>query len=67
MFNFLKKAFKKKESVEKVEEVSENYDTRLCAVCNYPIGESKKRYVQGKVLHKKCFKNKLKDVINGRY
>ena len=44
----------------------ENWDSRECIMCGKEIGIDRKRYADGKLFHKKCFKKAVSMVMNGQ-
>jgi len=69
IFNLFKKKNKKEEIVlEENKEDTENireYDSRKCIFCEQDIGTERKRWANGKLFHKKCFKKATSDYLNG--
>lgn len=69
---FFKSLFKSSTDEEEIkeppkEEIKEkNWDTKVCIYCQKEIGTEKKRYANGKLFHKKCFKKAERDFINGK-
>lgn len=71
IFNLFKKKNKKEEAVvyEEIQQsnnTSKEYDHRECFLCKKEIGIEKKRWANGKLFHKKCFKKAYSDFINGK-
>lgn len=72
VFKFIKNLFKKEVKEEIVlEETKDNnentieYDSRKCIFCEQDIGTERKRWANGKLFHKKCFKKATSDYLNG--
>lgn len=54
------------ENDPKQEIKSKEWDTRICIYCQKEIGVEKKRYANGKLFHKKCFKRAESNFRNGK-
>jgi formylmethanofuran dehydrogenase subunit E len=68
-FTDLLRPFISEEEIKELpkEEIKEkNWDTRICVYCQMEIGTEKKRYANGKLFHKKCFKKAQSNYINGK-
>ena len=66
---FGKKEEKKEETVQSlpIQDVhaSREYKDNLCGLCGIPIGIDKWKKMNDVFLHKKCFKQKIREVSNG--
>ena len=75
VFNIIKNLFKKRNKEEVIisEEIqnenlsNKEYDTRECFFCKKEIGIERKRWANGKLFHKKCFKKATSDYLNGKF
>jgi len=69
---FIKRLFglEKKEEpsqdAENIVQTSKEFREDICDLCKEPIGLERYRWVNGKIVHKRCFKMGEKLVLNGR-
>lgn len=69
LFGLEKKEEPKQEETQQTESINNErrYIEDACALCHNPIGQDRWKKVQEKFIHKKCFKKRQREVLNGQF